>query len=469
MDTYDLLVIGAGPSGLAAAVRAISEGEKVCLIEKQGRSGGSVQTIHQNGFLAESGPNTLVLTDDALQPLLDAAGVSDQLIAANPAARSRFIVRKGQPHALPQSPLGMIRTPIFTARGKLRLLGDLFKAATPYLDQISLGGYVRERFGTEALDYALNPLIGGIYAGDPEQLSLRYAFPSLYGIASSSRSLVLGGLRAARQKRRRQRNPSLAAQSPKGRRMLSLPGGLGALTDALAQRIEEDPSSRLQLNTTIQRLSTRPNGRWRADFTDRNAAEATRLVLAIPGHALANLPLDAEPFPALAAKAAAIRYPAVTSVSIGYPRQAIQHPLGGFGALIPEREGLSILGVLFASELFPGRAPEGHTLLTCFTGGIRQPAIAELADPVLLERVQADLRKLLGVSGNPSSTSITRWPRAIPQYDATYGDALAAFEAFEAQFPSVKIAGQVRNGISLPNSLLSGWVAGAVTPFANSR
>lgn len=460
MNAFDQIVIGAGPAGLAAATRAVEAGQRVCLLEKNPQPGGSVQTVAADGYLAESGPNTLALGDHALDPLFAAAGLAERLIPANPAAKSRFIVRAGKPHALPASPLGLIRTPILTTRAKLRLFGDLFKSRTPGTGTITLGAYIRHRLGPEAVDYGLNPLIGGIYAGDPDQLSLRYAFPGLHPIATSSRSLILGAIRAARKKRRETRHNPTTANRREGRRMLSFPDGLQTLTGALATRVRSGTGSELRTAVGIQRIRHTPSGSWEVHLNDGYAVEGHRLVLAVPAHALSQLPINLDAFAGVAARATEIRYPAVTSVSLGYPREAIAHPLGGFGALVPARERLSILGVLFASELFPNRAPRNHALLTCFTGGLRQPGIAGLGDDELVQVVHRDLVQLLDLSADPVWQSITRWPRAIPQYDEAYGRALAAFEAFEAACPTVKIIGQVRDGISLPNSLLSGWKNG---------
>lgn len=459
MNTFDIVVVGAGPSGLAAATRAVTRGLKVCVLEKQERIGGSVQTTTESGFLAEAGPNTLVLSDDSLRPLLDASGLTDRLIAANPAAKDRFIVRGGRPRRLPRSPVGLLTTPIFSLRGKFRVFGDLIKATTTDVDTISLGGFVRDRFGTEAVDYALNPLIGGIYAGDPDQLILRHAFPALHEIASTSRSLILGGIRSARRKRALAKGSEDPSAPRTRRRMVSFPGGLAELTNALATEITRAPGSQIQLNAMIRRIGAAPAGNWQTTLDDGTVIASRGLVLAVPGHALAKLPFDLPAFGPVARDAAAIRYPAVTSVSLGYQRDAIAHPLGGFGALVPAKERLSILGVLFASELFPGRAPDGQVLLTCFTGGTRQPEIAALEDDALLRTIHQDLSGLLGIRDSAASTwtAITRWSHAIPQYDHAYGTAIHAISQFESQFPSVRVVGQIRDGISLPNSLVSGW------------
>ncbi|MGF1530748.1 MAG: protoporphyrinogen oxidase [Puniceicoccaceae bacterium] len=447
---FDLIVIGGGPSGLAAAFRASLEGKKVCLIEKGPSCGGSVHTHRSEGFLAEAGPNTLLLSDASLDPLLEAAGLASQSISSRPEAKKRFIVRSGRPVPLPTSPLGLIRTPVLSARAKLRLFGDLILPRTPELSSITPGTYFEKRFGREVVDYLLNPFIGGIYAGDPHGLTLRHAFPGLYKIAQSSRSLILGGLGAARQKKKTRQTTA--------RRMVSFPEGLSTLTSTLASRILQHSGCSIQTEATIHSLAGDDSG-WTTFLGHRSQLKAPQLILAVPAHAIPNLPFESVAFPALSEAASELRYPPVTSVSLGFPQSSLQAPLTGFGVLVPAIEKRSILGVLYASSIFPNRAPSDHALFTIFVGG-RQPEKADLPDQELICTVCGELKDLLGINGPPVWSYIKRWPRAIPQYDQAYDGWIHAVEQIERFHPALKIIGQTRDGISLPCSLLSGWEAG---------
>ncbi len=343
------------------------------------------------------------------------------------------------------APHRILTTPLFSLRTKLRLLMEPFTRARVRPADVSLAAFVRDHFGQEIVDYAINPLVAGIYAGDPEMLSTKYAFAKLWEIEQSHGSLIRGQIAAMKQRRARGEAPAS--------RIVSFTRGLQTLPAALAAKL---PAGAIRTRTPVISLSSGPS--WKL-VSRRDGLAATdefdAVVLALPAAALAHLPMGpAEEKPLAALEL--VDYPPIASLFLGFRREQVAHPLDGFGALLPEVEHRSILGVLFSSTLFPGRAPDGHVALTVYVGGTRQPDLARLPPEVLRPRVLADLRDLLGVSGDPVFTHATFWPHAIPQYNLGYERFLDAMAHAETQHPGLFIGGHVRDGISVANCIAAG-------------
>jgi oxygen-dependent protoporphyrinogen oxidase len=434
-------VVGAGITGLTAAFRLQQAGADVTVFEASGAAGGSIRTHRDGAWLVEEGPNTLLLRDCSCDALFAALNLTP--LIANPAAERRYLVRAGRPHALPSSPWGAVRTPIFSFTGKLRVLLEPFVPKNRDNPDENLESFARRRVGQEFLDYAVNPFVGGVYACAPADLCVRHALPRLWRLEQNHGSLVRGTIALMRAKRR-------TGDRTKPR-LVSFAGGLQDLTDALTQKLARPVSFR----TTISAVERPPAGPWlvhgrRAgqDFSE----SFDRVLFATNAEAVASLSVSgSQPLAALGG----LTYSAVASVALGYAREQVAHPLDGFGMLIPQREGRHILGTLFSTTLFPKRAPDGRVLLTTFVGG-RQPEMAALRDAELLARVRADLADLIGVHGEPEYVRIARWPRAIPRYGASMGPLRAQMDAFEHTHPGLFLAGAFRDGVSLPDCLAAG-------------
>jgi oxygen-dependent protoporphyrinogen oxidase len=444
-----LLVIGGGLAGLGAAWRARRAGADVRLLEAAAQPGGVVQSSRENGFLTEAGPNTLMASSPAFTKLLGELGLENEIVPAAPAARERFIVRGGKLVPVPMSAWGFLTTPLLTTAAKLRLLGEPWAKAhaAGTAANESLADFARRRLGAEAFIYGLEPFVAGIFAGDPEKLSAQHALPRLQAMETRHGSIARGLMQA--RKNRSAKGPA---------RLISFRDGAAALPRALAASLGEALILRAQLNS-LQRDAA---GVWTAAWTTpqgQSEEQFDGVTLAVPAHKLADLPLPAA-LKSLLAPLAEIEYPPVNVVSLGFPRHGVGHPLDGFGVLIPAAEKFSVLGVLFNSTLFPGRAPAGQVLLTVFVGGARQPDLAALPDEALVKLVLADLVKLLTASTGPSFQKIVRWPRAIPQYHLNHGAMLAAIEATERAWPGLTLAGSYRGGVSVPQCLATGQAAG---------
>jgi oxygen-dependent protoporphyrinogen oxidase len=327
----------------------------------------------------------------------------------------------------------------------LRILTEPFSRTPVRGTDMSVAALVRDHFGQEIVDYAINPLVAGIYAGDPEKLSTKHAFPKLWETAQTHGSLILGQI-AAMKARRTRGEKSVA-------RIVSFARGLQTLPTALAGAL---PPGAVRTRTAVLSLST--GRRWKLasvcdGLTTTNEFDA--VVLAAPGAALAQLLIGSSGERPLAALEQ-VEYPPVASLFLGFRREQVAHSLDGFGALVPAVEGRSILGALFSSTLFPDRAPAGHVALTIYVGGTRQPELARLGPEALHARVLGDLRDLLGVQGDPVFTHSTFWPHAIPQYNLGFERFLDAMNQAETQHAGLFIGGHIRDGISLANCIAAG-------------
>lgn len=442
-------VIGGGITGLTAAFQLRQAGLAPLIFEAGESPGGVVQTREIEGYRIELGPNSLQESPEQVTELIAALGLSDQVVEANPEAKKRYVVRDERLIPVPSSPRGLLRSPILSWRGKLQLLKEPFRRPAPAEVEESLADFARRRLGEEVLDYLVNPFIAGIYAGDPERLSAQHALPQLFAMEKEH-----GSLFRAMKAPGHGRAPG-GKQGGRSRRLISFRAGLGALTGALADRLRQS----IYLETTAETITAR-EGKWelvasRHGRSLRDTYDA--VVLALPPDALAGISFETEADPESLKTLRDIPHPPVTSISLGFRREQVSHPLDGFGMLIPEKERRQTLGTLFASTLFPGRAPEDHVLLTSFIGGTRQPEVTENPEKGLLRILLEDLRPLLGIWGDPAFVFIHPWPRAIPQYEVGHGKFLRAIEEFEERNPGLFVAGTARDGISLGHCAASGF------------
>jgi len=454
----DVIVIGGGISGLSCAWGLQQRGVNVLLLEAGDKAGGCISTTRKDGYLLEGGPNSALDTSPILAKMFAALGIAGERLDANQAAQKRFVVRDGAPLALPMSPGAFLRTPLFSPMAKARLCLEPFIGRWRGRGEETVASFVQRRLGREFLDYAINPFVGGVYAGRPEQLSLRSAFPRLYALERDFGSLIRGQIFGARQRARdAQKSKHVAA-------MFSFRNGMETLVGAIAARLR-----RVELNsrvTGVTRLedgyaveSRRPDG--------VRTLHARSLVLAVPAYAAG--PLVQAMAPAAANALGTIPYPPVAVVYSGWRRDAIGHPLDGFGMLVPEREGKSILGCIFSSTLFAGRAAAGQVLLTTFLGGARQPELADQEDAQLRATACHDLAQLLRTTGEPEFCEIRRWPRAIPQYTLEHSETVIAVEKAENALPGLHFCANYRGGISISDCIQSADRAvGLVAEFLRS-
>ncbi len=440
-------IVGGGISGLALAFFLHRRGIAVTVLEAKARPGGTVASERADGWIVEGGPNSTLRRsgiEDALGRLVQDVGLGDRLRAANPLSARRFVLRGGQLIPLPATPPAFLSTPLFSRATKVRLLAEPLVGRAR--DDESIASFVRRRLGAEFLDYAVEPFISGVYAGNPETLSVRAATPRIHALEARYGSLILGAIARGRIARQ--------AGSPRGT-IVSFAGGMAELTDRIAQVL---PQGAVCTGCSVRELKPLEGGGWSVAWNG-GEAEFGRVVIATPADEAAALlrPLA----PAAAQALEAIPYAPVASVALGYRRGEVAHPLDGFGFLAPRREGLRTLGALFSSSLFAGRAPAGHVLLTAFIGGMTDPAAEALPEDELIAIVTSELGRLLGISGTPVLARVHRWPRAIPQYTLGHLDRIADVDQALAAFPNLSCVANWRGGVALADCVRNAETAAA--------
>ena len=440
-------IIGAGITGLTAALRLKQRGIPVVVYEAGERVGGVIQTIQRDGFLVECGPNTILETSPAITELVRDLGLAEMKLYTAPEASNRYVVRNSELIRVPASPGDFLRSRLFSWSGKMRLaLEPLIARAHPDADE-SLESFVLRRIGREPLDYAINPFVAGVYAGDPARLSVRHAFPKLHAVEQRYGSLLIGQFLGARERKRR--GEVSKQNAPK----FSFAGGLQTLTERMGVELRNN----IHLCTSVTAI-TQGAGGWTiaGSGAARTEHRHSAVLLAAPAHRLAQIFLHPQNNNARLDRLARIHYAPVTTLALGFKREQVSHAMDGFGVLIPKVEPFHILGALFTSSLFPNRAPDGHVLVTCYLGGARCPELATTTLERQIELAMRDLTTLLGIRGAPVFVHRSTFRQAIPQYDVGFGEFKDLMSRIEKTAPGVFLAGHYRDGISLGDSIVSG-------------
>lgn len=436
---HQVVVVGAGISGLTVAFHlsrmAGPDGPKPVVVEASDRVGGAIQTLRRDGWTFEQGPNTVLSSRPAVGRLIEEAGLAPVALTARPASKRRYLWKGDRLQPLPGSPPSFVTTSLFSFGAKLRLLKEPWIGRPPEGTEESIAQFVRRRLGQEFLDYAVGPFVSGVYAGDPERLSVRWAVSKIWSLEHEHGGLIRGAL--ARRK----------GPQPGGG-MISMRDGLEMLPARLAEAIEEAGG---QVRTGVRCEAIRKDGTGFRVTTDSGEIEAAAVVLAVPADAAAVL-LD-ELSAGASAPIAGIPYAPVVVASYGFPRASVRHPLDGFGFLAPRKESLRVLGCLFPSSLFPGRAPADHVALASFAGGRTDPEILELDDEELHRTFLGDLDRSVGLSGAPVFRELRRWPRAIPQYEVGHGRYVELAARLESDHPGLYLSGNWTGGVSVPDCI----------------
>ena len=433
-------VVGGGLSGLALAhalsARAAEDAPlDVSVLERDGRTGGLIRTESVDGFLCEHGPSGFLDSVPETLALVDALGLTPRLQPSLDLARRRFVVRAGGLRALPTSPGSLVTSRILSPPGVVRLLGEPFVARGRDDDE-SLHGFAARRFGGEAADVLADAMASGMFGGDARVLSLRACFPAVWQMEREHGSLV-----RAMIARRRAAGDGTPRRGPG--RLTSFTNGLAELIDGLTGAL----GPRVRTGTTVDRLSRGPDGPFRLTLAHGGVLEADAVVLTQGAPATARL---LQPFdPSLASEIAAIPSAPMVTMCAGYDASAVGHRLDGFGFLAPRGAGLRLLGVLWESSIFPGRAPSGHVLLRVMLGGATDPGAVDLDDDRLWARVRAELRATLGVAGTPRLLRVIRHRVGIPQYVLGHADRLARLDTALARHPGLFLGGQAFRGIGI--------------------
>ena len=443
--SIDVIVIGAGLTGLTTAHTLRKRGKKVLVIEKEQRIGGQIQTHRQGDFTFESGPNTGVVNCPEVAELFqDLTKWSCTLEEAHEEAKQRWIWKGTSFHALPADPIAALRTPLFTWHDKFGILLEPFrpKGTDPNEDVASM---VVRRLGKSYLDYAVDPFISGVYAGNPHALITRFALPKLYNLEQNYGSFIRGAI--AKRKEKKSDRERLATK-----KVFSAVGGLGYLTDALAQSVG---LSNIILGAN-EVVAMPIGGQWQVEYTtetgEKVSLQSRNVITTVGAYALkAMLPFvkagDMAPISAL-------RYAPIVQVSVGLSNvQGIEHK--AFGGLIPTCEQQQLLGILFPSACFSQRCPAEGALFSFFLGGMKHSEMLGKTNEELRELVTKALSKMLGFPQDvePDMVQIFRHEHAIPQYELSSGARFAAIKRIEQAHPGLILGGNLRDGIGMADRI----------------
>lgn len=446
IDKTDVIILGAGLTGLTIAYELTKADVDVTIIEKSNRCGGVIRTSREKGFLFENGPNTGIIGSPEIGVLLDELKDDLVLQTGDEAVNRRLILKNGKWKALPSGPLSAITTPLFTLSDKFRILAEPFRKKGTN-DQETLGQLVLRRMGKSFLDYAIDPFILGVYAGDPSLLVTQYAFPKLFALEQKYGSFIGGTIK-------KRKLPKTEAEEKATREVFSFENGLEALTNTLIEKIGKENI----LTSASELCAEKDNNNYvlRGKVKDKDfKLKSTVLISSLNATSLDNtlLPfLPKEPLEALKA----VQYAPTVEVVLGFNKwNGIK--LEAFGGLIPHKEKRELLGVLFLSAFLPGRAPEGGALLTLFMGGVRNPKWIDASDEEIKQTVEKEICDLMKLEVfKPELFRIIRHKKAIPQYSFESKKKMIELGKLHSQFPGFYLGGNVVDGIGIADRVKQG-------------
>jgi oxygen-dependent protoporphyrinogen oxidase len=442
----EVVVLGAGLTGLTTAFHLKKRGLDFVVFELANRAGGVIQSVSENGFLYEEGPNSGVIANAEVLHLFDALGTECEMEVAAGAVKKRYVLKNGKWEALPGGLKAAITTPLFSLKDKFRILLEPFrpKGKDPHE---TLAGLVKRRLGKSFLNYAIDPFIIGVYAGDPGRLVPKYALPKLYQLEQQYGSFIGGTIK-------KQFQPKTEEMKRVTRGVFSVRGGISALTRVLVKNIGED---RILLN--CNEIAVKPvSGHFEVSYLNNQGEfitiETRKVISTIGAHQLDKVFTFIDLVSL--SKITSLHYTKVLEVIVGF-KDWKGMKLDAFGGLIPFVEKRDLLGVLFMSALFKDRAPEGGALFSIFMGGVRRPDIFQLPDDEVQKIVKKEFCDLMKVSDfQPELFKIMRHAYAIPQYEADSGERFQTIADIEQKYPGLVIGGNLRDGIGMADRILQG-------------
>ncbi len=452
-------IIGGGIAGLATAYYLHECGRGAIdytLIESAPYLGGKIVSAREKGFVIEGGPDSFLTTKTAALELCRALGLGGELIGTNDAGRKVFVWSRGQLRAMPDGVMLIIPTKIMpfvkssliSPLGKLRMGMDVL--IPPRRDDAdeSLSHFVRRRLGAEALDKIAEPMIAGIYVADAENLSLQSTFPRFLDMEKKYGSLLRGVI-AQKRASHGNRNGN-GSGKPTTSMFMTLRGGLQQLVEAIVARLNQDA---LVLNRRVVNVK-REGNQYIVALNDGTQIRAADVVFATPAYVTADFVQSIDP--GLAKKLRMIRYVSTATVSLGFKRSELTHPLDGFGFVVPRSEKRNILACTWSSTKFNDRAPDGHALVRAFIGGARSEHLVDQDDAVLAEMAREELCAMMGITATPVLTKVYRWNKANPQYEVGHAARIADIDQFVTQYPGLHLAGGAYHGVGIPDCIQDG-------------
>ncbi len=463
-------IVGGGISGLAAAWSLLEQSSAAgrpvqCIVLEAGAAwGGKIVTHRVGELVTEAGPDSFLSQKPAAIELCVKLGLADRLINTNQTGKKAFVLSGGRLHELPEglvtfvpSELGpFLRSGLLGWPALLRMGLDLVIPKGPADRDVSVAAFFRRRFGRQAFDRVLEPLLAGIYAGDAEQMSLKATFPRFFELEQQYGSVIRGMMET------RKRAASARTEAPKRTMFVSLRGGLAELTDALVGRLAGlGVDLRLATRVDAMRVRSHQPGRWMYDLilSDGGSVSCEGLILATPAYVSADLlrPLT----PIAGGLLEMIPYASTATVAMAFSAHDLRGTVEGFGFIVPRSERRDLIAATWTSLKWPHRAPSDRILIRCYVGGVGREAILDLDDRALLDRVRADLSALCGIRADPLYTEVNRWWKAMPQYTLGHLDRLAQLDAALSRYGGLALTGAGYRGVGIPDCIRDGAAAAA--------
>jgi len=465
-----IIIIGGGISGLSAAYalqqRAARQGLEIAitLLDKDNRVGGKIRSIHDQGFLCEWGPNGFLDNKPHTLDLCAQLALDDHLLRSNDNARKRFIYSNARLHQLPETGAAFLKSKLISWPGKLRLAGEFLIPAKKDGEDETLADFSRRRLGAEALDKLIAPMVSGIFAGDPEQMSLASCFPRIQQLEQEYGGLLKAMIRLAKKKKaERKASKQVASAAGPGGVLTSFSEGIQELTDALAEALQGD----IRCDSEVTGIRKKSDG-YQVQLGSGDSLEAEMVLCTAPAYALSGM--TRELLPELKPVLDEIPYAVMNVVCFGFQRDKIPQSLDGFGYLTPRSEGRHTLGTLWDSSIFPRRAPEGMVMLRSMLGGATNPAAIDLPESEIIRQVRADLKQIMAIDAEPDFIRIFRHHRAIPQYRVGHQRRLQALETALQNRPGLFVSGNAFFGVGLNDCVDAGnRVAERIIDFVRGR
>jgi protoporphyrinogen/coproporphyrinogen III oxidase len=448
-------IIGGGIAGLTVSHQLLRQSPEtqLTLLEWSPTPGGVIGTFRQDGYLVELGPNGFLDSKPEIIELCDQLGLSGELERASPASAERFILIDGRLRRAPKTPSEFLKSDVLSARGKLRFLWERFSGRASATEDESIADFGRRHFGVEATNNLFDAVITGIYAGDIEKLSIRSYFPKLVELEQRYGSLLKAQGALAKEKRKTGYTTGIGT--------LTCPvGGMGRLIERLQAFLE----GRIRTGTSVERLEQTAK-RWQI-IAGSQTFEADAVVLAVPSHVAAGF-VDAQT--ELSKELAAIESAPAAVVAMAFKRSELHEAPIGFGFLTPERLGRSVLGVIYSSNVFANQAPAEEFMFRAILGGDQRRDVVDWSDDQLFQAVREDLKKLLGITAEPTFRFMQRWTHAIPQYHVGHAARLERIDEQLKQTPGLFLTGASYRGVSVADCVKDGMaVAEHVAQYLES-
>jgi oxygen-dependent protoporphyrinogen oxidase len=433
----NLVIVGGGITGLSLAYFLLEQKPSldILILEAERKAGGKIWTDKVEGFLCEWGVNGFL--DNRPKTLELVSKLSLSPLRSNDNARKRYIFSNGKLNLLPESPPAFLTSDLLSIPGRLRVIYEMFVPKWQGGDE-TLAHFATRRLGREAFEKLIDPMASGIFAGDPEKMSLKSCFAKVYNLEQNYGGLIRGMIKL--QKEAKKTGKKVGAGP--GGNLTSFYDGMETFIGALSGFLDK------RLRTGAQVISLdREGSHYVISLADGTSVEAEAVVCATPAFTTSDMVRNLDKN--LSSLLREIYYPSVSVVCLGYRREKIQHNLGGFGFLIPFREGRKILGTLWDSSIFPNRAPEGYVLLRTMLGGARRSDLALEHEDKLITLVMDELRGIMGISAQPDLAKVYTHRQGIPQYFLGHDQKTEQIEKISNNYKGFYVTGNAYRGIGV--------------------